>query len=76
MKRSNKYNRAFFYVSQEYPDSGPVSLYKRVRQVFSTPRLLEITPERLAKLAKTWPMTPPASASVVTHNRRVFSWLT
>ncbi len=56
---------ACFYVSPKYPDSGPVSLYKRVRQVFSTPRLLGIKPERLAKLAKTWPMTPEEMDQVI-----------
>ena len=65
MKRSSKFERAFFYVNPNHPDSGPGSLYKRVRQVFSTPRLLGIKPERLAKLAKTWPMTPEEMEQVI-----------
>ena len=64
-RRSKQYKMAFFYVDPERPDSGPPSLYKRVKQVLSAPRLLAIKPERLANLAKTWPMTQEEMEQVV-----------
>lgn len=64
-RRSKQYKMAFFYVDPERPDSGPPSLYKRVRQVLSAPRLLAIKPERLASLARTWPMTQEEMEQVV-----------
>lgn len=64
-RRSNQYKRAFFFANSERPDSGPPSLYKRVKQVLSAPRLLAIKPERLANLAKTWPMTQEEMEQVV-----------
>ena len=67
-RRSDQYKCAFFYVDPERPNSGPPSLYKRVRQVFSAPRLLAITPERLANIAKTWPMTTEEMNQVVHFN--------
>lgn len=64
-QRSKQYKRAFFYADPEWPDSGPPSLYTRVRQVLSAPRLLAIKPERLASLARTWPMTQEEMEQVV-----------
>ena len=67
-RRSDQYKRAFFYMDPKRPDSGPSSLYKRVRQVFSAPRLLAITSERLANIAKTWPITTEEMNQVVHFN--------
>lgn len=61
---SKQYKTAWFWIDPDDPGSGPVSLYARVRQVFSTPRRLAIKPERLAKLAKTWPMTQEEMATI------------
>lgn len=59
-----KYEIARFWVDPDHPDSGPQSLFVRVRQVFSAPRRLAINPGRLANIAKTWPMTPEEMATI------------
>lgn len=61
---SKTYETAWFLVDEKNR-SGPPSLFLRVEQVMSAPRLLGISPKRLDKIAKTYPMTPDEKEEIL-----------
>ena len=54
MRKPRKCDLAEFLVEG---DSGPLSLFRRIRQVMAAPRRLAVRKEKLVSFARTWPST-------------------